>query len=279
MDAQRNRRKHARNRGIFLTVCAACTFAPAGCSSSWDRLWSKDFSISTWMKPPDPLKVLAESSDGDQRADALRRLREPITNGGTQDDQDKYVEILITAATTEQRALCRLAAIETMQHFKDKRVVKGLEDAYYRAGFFTPEQAAIIKVRAIEAMGETRQPEGIGFLVKILNEPAPAREASEGEKQLTTDERIAAARALGHFKGSKPTGALLLVLQREQDVALRNRAHEALVASTGKELPPDANLWADYLQHAWKDEPTAVVEEKGIGEKIGDLITPVKWWH
>ena len=275
MDAQRNRLRRARARGVVSIAFAALCFGPAGCAGTWDEVWSRDFSVKEWWTPTDPLVVLAKDSDGDHRARALKALKEPKFNQGNDKDQDAVVQILVTAAATERAALCRLAAIETLQTFKDPRVVRGLEDAYYRATSFPAETASIIRCVALEGLGNTGQPAAIDHLVRVLREPPVAANAAEDEKQQKTNERTAAARALGHFRGRAATDALVATLKTEPDVALRGRAHEALVASTGKTFGPEAKLWEDYLQNAGKDQPAGVVEEKSLGDKIIDVVVPV----
>ncbi len=270
MNAQPNRLRRAR--GAVLIAFAALCFGPTGCAGTWDEVWSRDFSVKEWWTPPDPLVVLRDDSDGDHRARALRALREPKFNSGSDKDQDGIVQILVTAAATERAALCRLAAIETLQTFKDPRVVRGLEDAYYRATSFPPETATIIRCLALEGLGNTGQAAAIDHLVRVLREPPVAGDAGEDEKQQKTNERTAAARALGHFKGRAASEALVATLKTEQDVALRDRAHEALKASTGRNFGPDAKLWEEYLQNAGKDQPVGIVEEKGFGNKILDLV-------
>ena len=53
------------------------------------------------------------------------------------------------------------------------------------------------------------------------------------------DLRLAAIRALGNYQHYDTTRALLEVMSKEKDVALKDRAHEALQTATGKNLPPD----------------------------------------
>jgi hypothetical protein len=69
------------------------------------------------------------------------------------------------------------------------------------------------------------------------------------------DVRIAAARALSNFKDPQVTESLVSVMRTEQDIALRDRAHEALVAATGKDLPPTAKAWDEYIQQASYQKP------------------------
>src|SRR5262249_25543324 len=77
-------------------------------------------------------------------------------------------------------------------------------------------------------------------------EPPP--EGTQRERQQTLDVRLAAARALGNFNHHQATEALVAVLRADkEDVALRERAHLALQASTGQTLPPDAKTWDEFL--------------------------------
>jgi HEAT repeat protein len=197
---------------------------------------------------PNPLLVLRDSSDGDQRAKALRSLREPKQYGGSDTDQDAVVNILNTAAATEKQPLCRLAAIQALGRFKDPRAVKGLTDGFYNASAFSTETATVIRCQALRALGETGNPAAVELLARVVREP-PA-EGTELEKQQTLDVRIAAARALGRFSHYQATEALVRVMQNEKDIALRDRAYESLQAATGKKLPPDAKEWEQLLHQA-----------------------------
>ena len=190
------------------------------------------------------------------------------------------MNLLVSAATTEQRGLCRIKAIQAMGTFKDVRVVKGLEEAYNRASSypFPRETKAIIKLEALQALGETHSPAAIDFLVTILNQPQVAEKADFHEKQQVNDERIAAARGLGHFKGGKPAAALVVALQQQQDIALRDRIQQSLAASTGQDFGNDISLWSAFVQKEGKALPDGIVEEKTVGDKIVDTINPVSWW-
>lgn len=275
MEALRNRLRRQRARGIVLTALAALCFGPTGCANFFDEVWSRDFSVKEWWTPPDPLEVLSHSSDGDRRARALRALKEPKLNGGSDKDQDAIVQILSTAASTERAALCRLAAIESLETFKDPRVVHALEDAYYRATTFPADTASIIRCVALKALGNSEQPAAIDILVRVLREPPVAADSPEEEKQQKTNERTAAARALGHYKTHAGAEALVTIMKSEKDVALRNRAHESLQACVGKDLGTDPKLWDDYLHNAGKDLPTGVADGKSFGDKVRDFVAPV----
>jgi hypothetical protein len=278
MGTQRKGVRQATARDFARAVFAVLSFVPLGCAGAWDQVLSRDFSFHDYFSPPDPLVVLRDDTDGDHRARALRRLGEPKLNGGTDKDQDFTVQLLTTAAAAERAALCRLAAIETLETYKDPRVVRGLEDAYDRATSFPAETASIIRCRALEALGKVEQPAAVGILVRVLRAPPAAEQSTEAEKQQTTDERTAAARALGHYQGSAVAEALVAVMKTEKDLALLDCAHASLQASTGKDFAADAKLWEDYLQNAGKDQPTGVAPGKGVAAKLYDLVVPVGLW-
>jgi HEAT repeat protein len=240
---------------------------------------SRDFKFSSlYTSPPDPLTVLRESNDGNERARALRALREPKAHGGGDQEQDFVLDILTTAAVNEHQPWVRLAAIQSLGRFKDPRAVTALEKAYDLAGNvlppssglqqaafhppagYQPETVAALRCQAITALGETHNPASVGLLVRVLQQPPV--EGSEAERLQALDERVAAARALGNFKEYQATEALLRVLQTEKDVALRDRAHESLQSATGKKLPPDAKAWDEFL-HA-SNQPTST----GAGESV-----------
>lgn len=231
-------------RATYLLPAAFCLLS-SGCANFWDDVTSRDFSFNSIFVKPNPMLVLRDSTDGDKRAKALAALHEPKQFGGTEDEQNTVVKILTTAASAENQPLCRLAAIESLGHFKDPRAVEGLSAAFYQANNFAPETTTVIRCKALTALGETKNPAAVELLARVVREP-PA-EGTEMEKQQTLDVRIAAARALANFSHYQGTEALVHVLQSEKDVALRDRAYESLQASTGKNLPPDAKAWEEFL--------------------------------
>lgn len=239
-----------------LFVAALACAALGGCAGFWDEVTSRDFHFKDAFKPaPDPLWVIRNSNDGDKKSKALRSLKEPLTHGGTKQDQDVVVPLLVSAATVDPQPLCRMAAISSLQHFKDPRAVEALKDAYYRAGSFQrdqPEATAVIKCQALAALGINGNPAAVDLLVRVLKEPPQT--GPEKDKQQSLDERIAAARALAHFPQYQAAEALVSVLRSEQDVALRNRVTESLQEMTGQDLPPDAQAWTDFVHKSGNGE-------------------------
>jgi hypothetical protein len=233
----------------------------AGCSSIED---TTGIDFRARFDRSDALTVLKESRNGDERARALGRLNEPLAHGGTEKQQELVLNILTTTATSDELALCRLKAIDVLRTFHDPRACKAIEEAYYRAGLFTPETAIVIRCTALQAMGQTGRPEAIGTLVKVLREPPV--DGSEVEKQQKMDERIAAARALGHFSQPQATSALLEAMRNGQDIALSARAHESLVSATGRDIPADPKAWSDYLDNP--NNPDTAVARQGVGDRL-----------
>lgn len=241
----------------FSVVLCPCL---SGCAGFWDDVTSRDFDFKSMFVKPNPLVVLRDSNDGDKRANALRALHEPNQNGGTKQEQDMVVNLLVTAAKSERQPLCRLAAIESLGHFQDPRAAEGLKDAFYAADNFASETTTIIRCQCLTALGETKNPGAVDLLVKIVREPTAL--GSEQERQQQLDLRIAAARALGNFNQPQGVEALVHVLDTEKDIALRDRAHESLQVATGKKLPPDAKAWEEALHPG---PETAQPAKKGLG--------------
>lgn len=236
-------RRLAGVRSVF--VCATIVAGP-GCATFWDDVTSREFKFNEMFQPPQPpLRVLETTQDGDKRARALARLKEPLRHGGTQSDQDIVVKVLVESATSERQALCRIRAIESMREFKDARIVEGLKEAYYRAGSFSPEMASIVRMQALDALGYGGHPEGLDLLLKVALEPIAV--GAEQDRQMKVDERMAAVRGLGNYPDSKSAGALIEILRKEQDVALTDKANQSLEKITGHRGPRDASGWSDYL--------------------------------
>ena len=263
----------AARPGRLLALLALGCLAHAGCANFWDDVTSRDFHFKeVFAQRPDPLWVVRNSPDGDKRAKALRALQEPLAHGGTADEQEVVVQVLLYAAGKDTQPLCRLAAIQSLRKFKDPRAVDGLKEAYYRAGSFNPETANVIRCQAVEALGETGNPAAVEVLVQVLREPPV--EGPDPDRQQKLDERIAAAHALGHFKSYQATEALVGVLRTDQDVALRQRANESLQAATGKDFPPDARVWAEFLHQP--GGPDALAGRPSLGQKAIQLISGSK---
>jgi HEAT repeat protein len=254
------------SRLCLALVAAAAGLAASGCAGVWDDITSRDFSLKAYFSPPDPLVVLRDSTDGDQRAKAFRALKEPKENGGSDADQEVVVKLLVTAAANERQPLCRLAAVQKLGQFKDPRATTGLIDAFYAAGSFAPDTCTAIRCSAMSELGKTHNPASVELLARVVKEP-PA-EGTELEKQQSLDVRIAAARALGNFSHYQAMDALVTVLRTEKDVALRDRAHESLKLATGKNLPADAQVWQQAIYETQTTDGNHRPDENGAKFKL-----------
>jgi hypothetical protein len=250
-----------------LAACALC-----GCASFWDDVTSREFKFKDMFKPaPDPLWVIRNSTDGDKKSKALESLTEPLQHGGNQQQQDVIVKLLVQSVTSDPQPLCRLAAISTLQHFKDPRAAQALIDAYERASYFQrdrPDAMETIQEQALQALGVNGNPVAVDLLVRILK--APPGTGPSGDKQNDLNQRIYAARALGHFPQYQAAEALVSVLRTEQDVALRNRATESLCAITGKDLPANAEAWSEFLHKSGKE---ALAKKPSLSDKLFKLAS------
>jgi hypothetical protein len=283
-----------QGRTAWLAGAALAGLVLCGCtntSSFWDDVTSHDFEFKNlWSPEPNPLLVLRDSKDGDKRAKALARLQEPKQHGGSDADQDAIVSILVTAAKTDPQPLCRLSAIQALANFHDPRAAQGLSDAFFAVTVedskkgpmttesfatntaFPPDTANIIQCEALTALGKTKSPVAVELLARVAR-PGPTTivEASEVDKQQNRDLRLAAVRALGNFSHYQATEALVVVLQKDKDVALHDRALESLQASTGKKLPDDPKAWDDLLHHPNADQTASAPKEKDKSWNI-DLV-------
>lgn len=247
------RRPRAVFRRLQSAVVVCC--ALSGCAGFWDEVTSRDFKFKDMFKPaPDPLWVIRNSNDGDKKSKALQNLKEPLRNGGNQQEQDVIVKLLVESAVRDPQPLCRLAAISSLQNFKDPRAAQALIDAYDQAFYFQrdrPDAMETIQEQALQALGVNGNPIAVNRLVSVLRQTQLT--GNEKEKQNDLDQRMYAARALAHFPQYQSAEALVSVLRTEQNVALRNRATESLREITGEDLPADAQVWTDFLHKSGKD--------------------------
>lgn len=246
--------------GLTLAVIGSVT----GCQGFWAD--TKE-NFNDFIYRPDPLKVVKETDSGDRRAEFLAKLNEPARQGGTAAEQEEVMSLLVKTAETDPAPTCRLQAIRTLGKFKDSRAVPALQQAYFNASAFPPDLATIIRQHSLKSMGETGDPQAARFLVRVAQ--ADAKENDFYDRQYTTDERLAAIRAMSNFKGDPEVSALLLKLMRsEKNIAMRGRAHESLQLVTGKRFDTDAPEWESIVPAF---ESTAEVP----GQQQPTMIQPV----
>jgi hypothetical protein len=261
------RGNHRLTTGWRALAVALCMPLLGGCVNFWDDLTSRDFKIrSLWTKPPAPLDVIANSTDGFLRAKAFAQLKEPAQTGGSTQDQDKIVQLLTSAAREDREPLVRLAAIRTLGNFKDARAVRTLEDIYQQTRLpFNQEFNSMIRQQALVGLEQNGDDETRHLLNRVARQPGPSNEANLTDRQQTQDEKLIAIRALGRYQHPECIETLAYLLKTEKDVAIRDRAHDSLEQATGRKLPnaPGA-LTADLLTPAVVEEPTLIQRVTGF---------------
>jgi HEAT repeats len=230
---------HALGR---LGLLAGLIAGAPGCTTTWDDVTSRNFHVRSIWESSDPMTVLHDSKDGDERAKAIRVLKEPRVNGGNDVEQERVIQVLTQAAVSDPQPVCRLAAVQTLGRFSDPRNVQILTAAYEAATQLPSEVSGAIQSAALMALGNTKQQMAIAFLVRAATKPTPA-EAVDREINQARDVRLSAVRALKNYEGSAEVAAAMVQIMRaERDVAMQDRAHETYVKVTGHEPPADAQV-------------------------------------
>lgn len=267
--------------------------ASAGCAGTWDTITSRRFrtepftTMGKMVNPEDPLVVLRADPprDGDERAKAMRRLKEPLRAKGTQQDQDEVIDVLARSAVRDPSPVLRLAAVEALGRFEDPRAGPILMQAYHAAHGRTgpePKPADDEPVRQVGATDRPRgdwrrgaerfpltgptgfPPETVGVIrcrsLEALGKtgtPEAARflanvvtEPAAAENPDERGVRLAAVRGLTACRQPESVVALAHVLGKDagKDAAVAGRAHDGLVRLTGKRLPPDPKQWDQVVQ-------------------------------
>jgi hypothetical protein len=278
-----NLRLQAWILGVFVLGCC-------GCASFVDQVTDRQFKVKDlWAHPKDPLEILRDSHDGAERGKALARLKEPNTHGGTAEMQERYLKLLVDAATTNPppksldprhpfpestnpdclEPLVRLGAIHALGEYKDPRAAQALVEVYQGSPPsklqgplpFIPEMNHHIKLQALTALEKTGSATARELFISVLGTPGPGTKNAKEDSSQTNDERLAALRGLARFHDYEVASTLVRILETEKEIAIRDRAHESLKSITGKHFPQDAVAWRNYLQTTSKDsfahEPSA----------------------
>jgi HEAT repeat protein len=275
---------------LLLLVPAVCAFTLAGCAGTWDTVSSQKFRDSpfkTLFTSEDPMTVLRTKVEGNERADAMRRLKEPKLNGQSDQVQDEALQMLATAATSDPSPIVRTAAIDALGQFRDPRAVNILIAAYHKADGLSADRATpgdlvkqvggkrsdptdpltalgpagfepifvtTIRSRTATALSQTNSPEAVAFLAGVA---AGGQKSDAGSEPDDRDVRSAAVRGLGQMRSKEAVVALARVLKDEtgRDVVLAQNAHVGLKELTGKQLPADPEQWNQVVQAGVEIQP------------------------
>lgn len=207
-----------------------------------------------WNQGGPPLEVLAKSQDGDLRRRALLRLTEP----SDPKEREHYLTVLTSSARSERDAVCRLTAIQQLSTYKDPAATKALIEAY-QVPSNAQDKNGMLQVAIVEALGKRKDPAAMDTLTAAL------------DPKNSEDLRAAAAHSLGKYPDYKSSEALLASLKQERSTVVRHEAHLSLVKITGRDLPPNPQVWEQaFQQAAAKGEPLA--QEPGLMLKLAN------WW-
>ncbi len=276
-----------RDRSSLVVACMVLPFF-SGCADTMDAMTSEHFKQAPFTnmyhalfyKDDDPLDLLRKSQEGDVRAKAMLALQEPKRSGRPAADQDEVIQILQSSATTDNRAICRLGAVEALGRFEDPRATQILMQAYSAANqseaalssvtqtglrsrvpvgamsSFTPDMIITIQSRTLESLGKQHRPDALPLLFEVATMPAKKMPSSSPESLLAEgslgqdpfDLRLAALRALENYKGDQAVAQFLYtVVTTETDVAIKDRAYMSLKTVSDKDWAPTAPEWAAHL--------------------------------
>lgn len=230
----------AKLNWVFLAASFAA--GASGCATAWDDVTSRDFHVRQLWERSDPATVLRESTDGDARAKAIRAMKEPRANGGSDVEQDRVMEILAQSAVGDPQPLVRLSAVQTLGRFTDPRTVQILTASYEAAAQLPNDVRPAVQSAALTSLGATRQQPAIAVLVKVAASPLPS-DTIEKEINTARDVRLSAVRALKNFEGSQDVAAAMAqIVRTDRDPAITDRARETYVKVTGREpaIEPDS---------------------------------------
>lgn len=286
--------------GTFVIVSTL-----SGCASTWDTLTSKRFRdkpFGTMFGSEDPMTVLRTNPDGEDRARAMTHLKEPAVNGKGEAEQDEALQILQTAATTDNSPWVRIAAIEALGKFQDPRAVPILTQAFYAStGISTPapvaagpaiEQVALnrparmaeryglngpqgfpadqvmnIRGRILESLGKSQHPDAITFIGEVARGKVVSPHEEASSRNFVRQRAVASLSQMRH-KDSVRVLSDVLASEHNKDLTLTNLAHNGLVNLTGQKLPADPRRWNELVQAGnfeLAPEPNAIQRAIGLG--------------
>ncbi|QVL33279.1 hypothetical protein KIH39_05010 [Telmatocola sphagniphila] len=282
-----------------IAVVGALSLLTAGCGLTGDQITSKRFRDEpfkmTFGQREEPMSVLTrDNAEGDERIDAMQRLQEPMSRGGSKTEQDTAIRILTEIATSDPQGMCRLAAVEALGRFQDPRAGVALMQAYQnapintlngthivlqaaynpttpgarQAGNFTLDMIARIQEQTMESIGKCKSPEGKALLIETAMRSTKKTEQKEeltfnssyDAEHYRFDIRLAAIHALRNYVGDMQVAKTLIeILQSEREIAVQHRCIEALKAVTNQDHGNVPQAWID----SWKTSSAAMAAGAG----------------
>jgi HEAT repeats/PBS lyase HEAT-like repeat len=288
------------NNRFLILLGTASSIGLVGCASTWDRVSSQTFRNSPYRamtNNDEPMQVLRTKTDGTSRAEAMRKLKEPLASGQPEQVQAEALQLLAEAATNNPSPVVRTAAIDALGRFRDPRAVNILIAAYHRAdGTATDPKAAgdiqqagavesysnpsnlmgpvgfepafitTLRLRVAKALANTSQPEAVQFLAKV----AQTRPSGKTEDPSERDVRAAAVRSLGSIRTKESVAVLAEVLKAEngRDVVIAGHAVDGLKKLTGKNIA-EPEKWSEVVQAGVELAPEPNMIQRAMGWSSG----------
>ncbi|HVL16272.1 MAG TPA: HEAT repeat domain-containing protein [Gemmata sp.] len=137
-------------RYCLIAGLVFASFLSGGCVGTWDTLTSRRFrehpleTTKRMFVPEDPVAVLLADPPrtGDDRAKAIRRLKEPLSDGRSPEEHAAVLAVLERAATADPSPVVRMDAVVALGRFQDPAAANILIAAYQNAHGRKPEEPA-----------------------------------------------------------------------------------------------------------------------------------------
>jgi len=195
----------------ILWLASSWVVVAAGCQSiPHPNMWPfPEYDQTTYHTPA-------------MRADAVRQFAERSTHVDSP-EQRKLTDQLARQIQIEPDPIVRQAVVQTIAEFKTPMAQQVLE-----AGLDDDDEA--VRIACCQELGKRGDAASVEKLGNVLRSDADM------------DVRLAAAKALGHFKTPESMKALVAALD-DRDPALQFVGVESMKSASGKDYGPNVEAW------------------------------------
>ena len=227
------------SRTLLAVGAAVLTTAVSACSSG------PQFAQNLWPFGEEEATTLQTPS---QRIERLKALADGAA-GASAADQERTTADLAHQIQRESDPLIREEIIRTIAAYNTP-----LAAAVVAAGL--KDSNSHVRIACCQALGRRRDSGAVTKLGEVLG----------GDTDI--DVRLAAARALGSFRGPEAIGALAVALE-DRDPALQYRAVQSLREVSGQNYGQDVAAWREFAKGG---TPTPVpAGSVSLADRVGDL--------
>ncbi len=202
----------------FLAGFAVVSLVSTGCAGALDTITSRRFREQPWQttkrmwSPEDPLVILLADPprEGDDRAAAMRRLKEPIWTKASPEARDAVMALLEKAAISDPSPVLRMEAVEVLGRLGDPRAAGILMVAYQNAHGRRPGDPLPTKTPTAQEILQTGA--SAGRTPTRLLDPFPTTTGPSGfAPDWVTTIRCRAAESLGQTHSAEGAKFLAVV--------------------------------------------------------------------